>query len=779
MVNTTGAPVKRTPPSPEVALAASKLAALLREFGPQGASTAVLAAKLGLAGKADLAEVLALAEERAVAVPLPNGRWVALEHSGCTAGVIRTTAKGFGVVRPVRGQGEEVVVPPESLGNAMDGDLVLVRRRTKRVRGRLVPHRFGEVVRVLRRARQTIVGRFMPDPVQPWVDPYARRLSMKVLVRQPEIPVREGEFVEVAVESYGEQGPISGRILRSLGVAGEPGVDEEVVLAELGIPVEFPPEAEVEAAALPEEVRPEDLAGRQDLRPQPAVTIDGETAKDFDDAVVAFPGPGENIEVFVHIADVSYYVQPGTALDLAARERGTSVYLPGRCVPMLPEKLSNHLCSLVPGKDRLAFTVRFLVTPSGRIEGYWATRSVFRSRRRCTYTEVFSWLESGQFPQELEPDVVASLRLLDIAAARLRANRQKRGSIDFDLPEPEILLDPQGFMTGVRAAERNRAHRLIEELMIAANEAVARMLVFGKTPGIFRVHSRPSPGKLAELQAVLEEFGVPLSGDLQDLPASELQRVLAAIEGKPEERFLQTLVLRSLARAEYLPECRGHYALATDFYLHFTSPIRRYPDLVVHRFLADLLSGKRLSPTQRELVEAELAEIALWSSFTERRAEEAEREVVRWKQAEFMKDKIGQEFTGHITGVLAFGVFVQLSEFFVEGLAHISTLTDDVYRYEEEGHRLVGERTGRVLRLGDAVRVRVVGVDEETMGVDFELLLPPLPSGKAGAPARPSSALARGQEGRSQHPRGRHKKPRPPKAEKKTARQPASRRRGR
>ena len=780
MVDTSSVSVKCTPPSPEVVLALNRLAAVLREFGPQGASSAVLAAKLNLEGKGALPQVLALAEERAVAVPLPNGRWVALEHSGCTAGVIRTTAKGFGVVRPVKGQGEEVVVPPEALDNAMDGDLVLVRRRTKRLRGRLVPHRFGEVVRVLRRARQTIVGRFMADPVQPWVDPYARRLSMKVLVPQPEMAVRDGEFVEVAVESYGTQGPIAGRVLRTLGCLGEPGVDEEVVLAELGIPVEFPPEALAEAAALPGDVGPEDLVGRQDLRHQPAVTIDGESAMDFDDAVVAFPGPDETIEVYVHIADVSYYVQQGSALDRAARERGTSVYLPGRCVPMLPEKLSNNLCSLVPNKDRLAFTVRFLVTPSGRIEGYWATRSVFRSRRRCTYTEVFSWIESGEFPKDLAPEVVASLKLLDLAAARLYAQRQKRGSIDFDLPEPEILLDPQGFMTGVRAAERNRAHRLIEELMIAANEAVARMLVFGKQPGIFRVHSRPAPGKLAELQAVLEEFGVPLSGDLEELPTSELQRVLAAIQGRPEERFLQTLILRSLARAEYHPECRGHYALATDFYLHFTSPIRRYPDLVVHRFLAHLLAGKRWSATERELVEAELAEIALSCSFTERRADEAEREVVRWKQAEFMKDKIGQEFTGHITGVLAFGVFVQLSEFFVEGLAHISTLTDDVYRYEEEGHRLVGEKTGRTLRLGDPVRVRVVGVDEETMGVDFALLLPPL-SPQRGLSTSPykSATTARGQEGRTQRGRKHQKKRRPPKPEKKTARQPASRRRGR
>ncbi|MGC8917102.1 MAG: ribonuclease R [Thermoanaerobaculum sp.] len=779
MVRSSAEPVKKPVVSPEVALALRRLASLLNDFGPQGASPRRLAELLELP-PGTLGEVLELASERAVAVDLGNGRWVAPEQVGLVAGVIRTTAKGFGVVRPIKGQ-DEVVVPPESLKNALDGDVVLVKRRSKRVRGRLVPDRFGEVLRVLRRARKTIVGRFFSDPVKPWVDPYARKLSMKVLVDPPQTAVREGEFVEVAVTEYGESGPLGGRIVRVLGHAGEPGVDEEVVLAELGIPVEFPPEALEEAENLPNAVRPEDVAGRQDLRHQPAVTIDGETAKDFDDAVVAFPGPGETIEVFVHIADVSTYVKPYSPLDLTARERGTSVYLPGRCVPMLPEKLSNHLCSLVPGEDRLAFTVRFLVTPEGRLADYRAFRSVFRSRRRCTYTEVFSWLEGGSFPADVPPEVAASLKLLDLAALRLRAQRQRRGSIDFDLPEPEILLDPQGFMTGVREAPRNRAHRLIEELMIAANEAVARMLVFGRQPGIFRVHSRPSPGKLAELQAVLEEFGVPLKGDLEELPASELQRVLAAIEGRPEERFLQTLILRSLARAEYRPECRGHYALATDFYLHFTSPIRRYPDLVVHRFLADLLAGKRLSPTERELVEAELWEIAESSSLSERRAEEAEREVVRWKQAEFMKDKVGQEFSGHVTGVLAFGLFVQLSEIFVEGLVHISTLADDRYRYEEEGHRLVGERTGRVFRLGDPVKVRVLGVDEETMGVDFELVLPPLPPGtRVPSPARVERP-PRGQAGRRAKPETTEAQPKPrrPKPERKTARQPASRRRGR
>jgi ribonuclease R len=655
-----------------------------------------------------------------------KGRLVAVEFTDYYVGELRLTSRGFGIVRLGERDIPDIVVPPEGLSSALDGDQVVVHRGMRRRKGQLVPETHGEVVRVLRRRRPTLVGRFVPDPDRPWVDPYARRLNMRVVLDPiPEDLPRPGEFVEVAVDRIPQQGPVQGRLLRRLGAPGESGVDEEVVLAELAIPVEFAPSALRDAEALPGNVLPEDIAGRADLRSQPAVTIDGETAKDFDDAVVAVRGQAGAIEVFVHIADVSHYVRPGSALDATARERGTSVYLPGRCVPMLPEKLSNHLCSLLPEHDRLAFSVRFLVAPDGGVEGYRAERAVFRSRRRCTYTEVFAWLEEGSWPTDLAPEVRRSLELLDEAATRIGERRRGRGAIDFDLPEPEILLDPEGFMTGVQAAPRNRAHRLIEELMIAANECVARMLVFGRQPGLFRIHERPSAGKLAELQAVLAEFGIQLKGNLEELPPRELQRVLAEIADKPGERFLQTLVLRSLARAAYHPQCKGHYALATQFYLHFTSPIRRYPDLIVHRFLGELLAGRALQGTERALAEADLEDLAQSCSFTERRAEEAEREVVKWKQTEYMRAHVGDEFSGHVTGVVAFGLFVQLEEVFVEGLVHVADLTDDFYRYDETGHRLVGQRRGRALRLGDPLRVRVKGIDEEFMEVKLQPLLPP------------------------------------------------------
>ncbi len=673
----------------------------------------------------ELPSLVEEAEERGELVR-GKGRLVAVEYTDYYAGELRLTSRGFGIVRQGERDLPDIVIPPENLSSALDGDQVLAHRGARRRKGRLVPEKYGEVVRVLRRRRPTLVGRFVPDPVQPWVDPYARRLNVRVLLDpiRGEVP-RPGEFVEVAVGEIREQGPVQGRLLRRLGAPGESGVDEEVVLTELAIPVEFPPAALREAEDLPGGVLPGDLAGRTDLRDQPAVTIDGETARDFDDAVVAMRAPHGAIEVFVHIADVSHYVRPGTALDAAARERGTSVYLPGRCVPMLPEKLSNHLCSLVSDQDRLAFSVRFLVAPDGAVEGYRAERTIFRSRRRCTYTEVFASLEEGAWPEGIAPGVRSSLELLDEAARRIGERRRARGSIDFDLPEPEILLDPEGFMTGVQAAPRNRAHRLIEELMIAANECVARMLVWGRQAGLFRIHERPSAGKLAELQAVLAEFGIQLKGDLEELPPRELQRVLGQIADTPGERFLQTLVLRSLARAAYNPQCKGHYALATEFYLHFTSPIRRYPDLVVHRSLARALAGNVPQGPERALLEADLEDLAQSCSLTERRAEEAEREVVKWKQTEYMRTHIGEEFSGHVTGVVAFGLFVQLEEVFVEGLVHVADLTDDFYRYDDTGHRLVGQRRGRVLRLGDALRVLVKGIDEEFMEVKLQPLLPP------------------------------------------------------
>ena len=700
--------------------------------------------------------IFAELDARGDTVPGHAGHVVATEFSDYHVGNVRMTSRGFAIVRGEEGGAEPIVVPPEAVKTALDGDVVLVHRSSTRRKGKTIPDKNGEIIRVLHRRHPTLVGRFDERDGLGWVTPLARRIDAQVQIVLPAgSRLRTGEFVETTVETGEPGATLRGQIVRSFGMPDEPGVDEEVVLAEAGIPVDFAPAAAAEAAALPERVRAEDLPGRHDHRDQAAVTIDGETARDFDDAVFARPGKGESVEVFVHIADVTHYVTPRSALDAAARERGTSVYLPGRCVPMLPEKLSNQICSLLADEDRLAFSVRFLVNPDGAVEGGEAFRTVFRSRRRCTYTEVFSWLESGAWPAELPTGVRSSLELLHEAARRLGERRRQRGSIDFDLAEAEILLDSEGFMTGIQAAERNLAHRLIEELMVAANETVARILTWRQQPAVFRVHDKPSAGKLAELDAVLREFGFELKGDLDDIQPSALQAILHAIQGRPEERLLQALVLRSLARAVYAAECKGHYALATKFYLHFTSPIRRLPDLIVHRMLAAALTGQPPTGTARKLLEWDLEEIAVQASLTERRAAEAEREVVRFKQVRFMRGKIGEEFAGHVAGVTAFGVFVQLAEIFVEGLVHVFDLKDDYYRYDETAHRLVGERRGRVLRLGDPLRVRVTGIDEEHMEVRFA------PVGEPSAPTKPARTGRRGKSNAVLPPRPANAKHRP------------------
>jgi ribonuclease R len=508
-----------------------------------------------------------------------------------------------------------------------------------------------------------------------------------------------------------------GVLLERLGQPTDSGVVEQAVLRAHGIPVEFSEDALAEAEMLPSEISEREIGRREDLRSETAITIDGRTARDFDDAVSAKAGSDGAIEVAVHIADVSHYVRPGSALDGLARDRGTSVYLPGLCVPMLPEKLSNDLCSLRQDVDRLTWTVWYSVTPEGELKVRRAASSVIRSRRRCTYLEVAEWLDlpRAEWPEETAA-FADSLALLAEAADRLGRRRREQGSLDFDLAEPELLLDPEGRVVSIQPAARNRAHRLIEELMVAANRSVAEILMEADQPALYRVHDEPEATRVEELKGVVVDFGLRLKGDPKSLPPDALQALLEAADGRPEERLIDMLVLRTLARALYTPEPRGHYALATDEYLHFTSPIRRYPDLVVHRMLRRLMvEGVMPEGEDREAVQSDLVALGESCSSVERRAEAAERAAVEWKTVIYLREREGEVFAGHISGVTDFGIFVRLDELSVDGMVHISELNDDYYRYEDQTHRLVGERKGRVWRLGDAIEVRLVRVDLDAM----------------------------------------------------------------
>lgn len=685
-------------------------------------------------------------EQDGIVVAVRGKRYSLLEFTPYHAGRIRVHPDGYGTVFGGGADAPDVFIDRRSMKGAMNGDLVVVRVDKKNPKFHIIRQRkliIGEVSTVLRRAHRTVVGRFHTDPDQPFVTPFDMRLDHDIVIdRKGTMNARDEEMVNVEIDSYPDRTShiARGRVVEVLGFIGEPGVDIELVIRKFQIPHQFPPEVLAAADAIPDEVTPEEIAKRVDLREHNIVTIDGETAKDFDDAVEVQQLPNGNYLLGVHIADVSHYVTERSVLDEEALERGTSVYFPGRAVPMLPERLSNGICSLNPRVDRLTFSVDIEIDRKGRFVDRKVYRSVIRTKERTTYTNVNAFLvnegvaqPSGPpphgvvvpSPEELRArygyllaDFTRMHALYDI----LRKRREARGSIDFDLPEAEVILDAAGVIDAIKPTERNVAHRIIEEFMLAANEVVASELVFANQPGIFRVHQQPDPQKLEDLREILKEFKLTLRGDLEEMRPGELQRVMKSVEGTPEERFLTNIVLRSMKRASYSEENVGHFALALANYGHFTSPIRRYPDLIVHRRLGEKLDQGPLFGERLVQVERAHPLYASQSSDRERRADEASREVLEWKKVIFMRDKVGLSFTGIVTGVAAFGLFVELDEIFVQGMVPVATIGGDFWAFREREHRLRGESTGRELRLGDKVTVEVKSIDEDRHQLEFRLL---------------------------------------------------------
>ncbi len=805
-----------------------------------------LVRELGLGGGRQrrlLLEQLARLTARGELAKLDREHWGIPQRTGSrdnlAAGRLDLHRDGYGFVRPnarqASGIDEDIFIPPNEINGAMQGDQVLVDVAPPKADGR----RMGRIVRVVERHNPTVVGVFhyarSGREQGNLVTPFDERMTQPILIPPGEellddagtaTPHRvlgsqaaasaahenlEGLVVDVEITSWPTPTrPAVGRVIEVLGDPDDFGVDVEMMIRKHQLPRIFPEKVLAEARAVAH-LDPEEVASRRDFRSLPIVTIDGETARDFDDAVlVTERAGGAGYELQVHIADVSEYVRAETDLDLEARFRGTSVYFPDRAIPMLPQELSTNICSLRPGEDRLVLSCIMQLDSTGHIQSYEIVEGVICSAARMTYTQVQAIL-SG----ELDPGPEARQRFerMRLLAGLMNQRREDRGSIDFDLPEPVIEFDEQGQMRGVTKSERTWANRLIEEFMLAANECVATWLEDLGVPSLYRIHEKPEPRRVVQFEELAAAFGYSLGlGALpvkriqtrgerrdshgqgrnprmhevpEDIPVTPrmYQKLAAKIEGKPEERILSYLMLRSLKQARYSEINEGHFALAAPSYTHFTSPIRRYPDLIVHRIIMALLSSglhaeaavaegrhsspwthpneggasqpkdsrvppiSRLRPGELQnftsappIPETELAQIAEETSLTERRAAEAERELVEWKKVRFMQDRVGEEFDALVLNPAKYGLFVELTDLFVEGLVPIDSLRDDRYTWRENTHEIIGERSGRCFRAGDRVQVILDRILAQERKLQFSIVEDGLPLiGKKPGKSKPKA----------------------------------------
>jgi ribonuclease R len=674
-------------------------------------------------------ELLKTLEDEGELYRVKKGRYAPPEKLNLVVGLIRVVKSGHGFVVPDVG-GNEVFVAREDMDTALHEDRVVVR--IERMRRRLgtgrpgVPGGMeGSVIKILERARTELVGTVGRGRTHVVVVPDDPRITRDIFVpldQSQDAADRQKVVVEVLSWGTPNSSPV-GRISEILGTPGDPGLDILTIIKHHRLPDRFPPEVEHAAEALPGTLSAEDLARREDFRDRLVLTIDPVDAKDFDDALSLRELEGGLFELGVHIADVSHYVKMGDPIDLEAYKRGTSVYLVDRVIPMLPERLSNELCSLKPEVDRPAMSVIMTVDGECRVKDARIADTVIHSRHRLTYEKVQAIFEGDVLLREQYAGIIDLLYQFRSLALKLTARRSQRGSLDFDLPESRVLLDKDGFPMDIQKVVRLESHRLIEEFMVLANETVARHLRRKKIPGIFRVHEPPDPMKIEALLEVITPLGYHLKRSKDgELKPTALQELLKKALGKVEENLINTIVLRSMKRARYDERALGHYGLASLDYLHFTSPIRRYPDLVVHRALRQAAGLDAAPVRDSEEWKLRLRAISVHSSEREQVATDAERDSVEVKKTEFMVRHLGEEFHGTITGVTAFGFFVELHEFHVEGLVHVNTLGDDFYHFREEMFALVGENTKRMFRLGDRVLVQVVGVKKELRQIDFVLL---------------------------------------------------------
>ncbi len=668
----------------------------------------------------DFVKALVVMEERGLVVRTRSNRYGLPDKMNLIRGKLTGHAKGFAFVIPEEPGMDDIFIPPNETNNAMHGDIVLARVSSTNSGQR----REGTIVRIIERGIQQVVGTYTESRHFGFVIPDDKKFASDIFIpKEANAGAIEGHKVVVKLTSYPDgRKSAEGEIVSILGHKNDPGVDILSVIHKHGLPMEFPAEVLQQANDTPDEIDESEIANRRDLRDEVIVTIDGADAKDLDDAVTVTKLNNGNYKLGVHIADVSYYVEEGSPIDREAEERATSVYLVDRVIPMIPHRLSNGICSLNPKVNRLTLSCTMEISPDGEVVDHEIFQSVIKTTERMTYHDVnLILVDKNEEVRKRYESLVPMFEMMEDLAAILRNKRMTRGAIDFDFKESKVLVDENGHPSDVVLRERSVAERLIEEFMLVANETVAEHFHWMDVPFIYRIHEDPKEDKLRRFFEFITNFGYIVKGTANSVHPRALQEIIEEVQGKPEEMVVSTVMLRSMQKAKYYEESLGHYGLSTDYYTHFTSPIRRYPDTIVHRLIRTYLIEGKVDQSTREKWNAQLPEIAKHSSDMERRAVEAERETDELKKAEYMEDKIGVEYDGIISSVTNFGMFVELPNT-IEGLVHVSYMTDDYYRYDERHYAMIGERTGNVFRIGDEITVRVVKVNKDERSIDFEIV---------------------------------------------------------
>ncbi len=705
----------------------TQLLSFMKEEAYKPLTVKELEEAFGIEDSADFKEfvkALVAMEEQGLVVRTRSSRYGLPDKMSLIRGRVIGHPKGFAFVETedkVKGtEKQDIFIPPSDLKNAMHGDTVLVRLHPKSSGTR----EEGEVVRIIERGVKEIVGTYEESKSFGFVIVDDKRITHDIFIpKAMSNGAIDGHKVVVRVVNYPE-GRMSaeGEVIHILGHKNDPGVDILSVIHKYGLPQEFPAEALQQANDVPDTIAEDTIGKRRDLRSETIVTIDGADAKDLDDAVTVTKLDNGHYKLGVHIADVTHYVTEGSPIDIEGAERGTSIYLVDRVIPMIPHRLSNGICSLNPQVDRFTLSCEMVVNQSGEVVSHEIFESVIKTTERMTYKAVNQILEDkDEETIEKYSSLVPMFELMGELAQVLRNKRMERGAIDFDFKEAKVLVDPDGKPEDIVLRERSVAEKLIEEFMLLANETVAEHFHWMKVPFMYRVHEDPKEEKLSRFFEFITTFGYVVKGTGNTIHPRALQQVLEAVKGKPEEPVISTVLLRSMKQARYDAESLGHFGLSTEFYTHFTSPIRRYPDLIVHRLIRTYLIEGKVDEKTKEKWDNLLVDIADHSSNMERRAVESERETDELKKAEYMQDKIGEEYDGVISSVTNFGLFVEL-ENTIEGLVHVSYLSDDYYRYDDRTYAMIGERTGNIFRIGDEIRIRVINVNKDERSIDFEIV---------------------------------------------------------